>query len=170
MNFTNYISPLAFSKKTNQLIGGIFQWWYCPIEWLNGFPFLNASQQLPQPSLKSGRNWLTSGELPLYSSGYEQSATTTDAGTLFKRKVSAFEPGLDFSSFINVANLVANQFCFVGLVTAGQCYIIIGNNKAGLKIDPNTSTGVGPIGMPGTKLGLADESSTPALVLTSFNP
>lgn len=171
-NNTSYQPLQAFGNSDSNYWGGIIKFWYAPIEYLNGFPLVNPTNQklISQPSLIAGRNWLGAVEVPNDSVGYEEVAAYNSAGVFYKRKLQFFENGLSADKFNNVANSVYHQLCVVALVRSGLFYIVIGNNESGLKVDLNASTGVGPLGMPGNKLVLSDENISRAFVLPSFTP
>ena len=168
---TPFLPIVAFSNTNTFYLGGFTKLWFVPREWLDGFPELNPLTQVlaTEPPLLAGKNWL--GEIQVANEliGYEEISTLTTAGNFYKRKVSFSENGLSSTNHLNIGNLMGYELCVVGLVRSGNFFVVIGNDKAGLKIESNESTGNGPLGMPSTKIVLSDESIDKAIVLPSFS-
>lgn len=145
--------------------------WFVPREWLDGFPELNPLTQVlaTEPPLLAGKSWLGAIQVANELIGYEEISTLTTAGNFYKRKVSFSENGLSATNHLNIGNLMGYELCVVGLVRSGNFFVVIGNDKAGLKIESNEYTGNGPLGMPSTKIVLSDESVDKAIVLPSFS-
>lgn len=162
---------VSFSSTNTFYLGGFTKIWFAPREWLDGFPELNPLTQVlaTEPPLLTGKTWLGAIQVAEDLIGYEEISTLATAGNFYKRKVSFSENGLSASNHLNIGNLMGYELCVVGLVRSGNFFVVIGNDKAGLKMETNESTGNGPLGMPSTKIVLSDESIDKAIVLPSFN-
>ena len=171
MNNTPYLPIGAFNNTNTLYLGGFSKLWFVPREWLDGFPELNPLTQVlsSEPTLLVGKSWLSASQVANELMGYEETSNLTTAGNFYKRKVSFSENGLSATNHLNIGNLLGYEFCVVGLVRSGNFFMVIGNDKAGLKMEVTESTGNGPLGMPNTKIVLSDESVDRAMVLPSFN-
>ena len=171
MNNTNYLPPVAPSRTYSDYLGGLRKFWIAPREWLNGFPDVDPTTQVlaAEPTLLAGRDWMGPIDVSSEMMGYEEVSTPSPAGVFYKRKFSFLETGLAVSNHINIGNLMGYEFCVVGLVRSGAYFIVCGNDRAGMKLDTNEGTGIGPLGMPMTKLALTDERAEKAIVLPSFS-
>ncbi len=167
---TPYLPIQGFSNANADYFGGFTKLWFVPREWLDGFPELDPTTQVlvSEPALIGGKSWIGPISVANELIGYEEVSSLSAAGNFYKRKVSFSENGLAAINHINIGNLIGYELCVVGLVRSGAYHVVIGNDKAGLKLDSNESTGNGPLGMPMSKLVLSDESADKALVLPSF--
>jgi len=166
-----YLPIVGFGDTNTDYLGGLSKLWLVPREWLSGFPELDpTSQKLSaEPTLIAGKNWIGPIDVSDEMKAYEEVTASSAAGVYFKRKVSFGENGQAAANHLNIGNYIGYELCVVALVRSGAYFIVIGNDKAGLKLDINAGTGVGPLGMPSTKLVLSDESAFRALILANFS-
>lgn len=166
-----YLPIVGFSNASADYLGGLSKIWLVPREWIASFPELDPTTQLlvSEPTLIGGKNWIGPIAVANELIAYEEVSSLSAAGNFYKRKVSFSENGLSAANHLNITNMMGYECCVVGLVRSGAFFIVLGNDKAGLKLDVNSSTGNGPLGMPMTKLVLSDESADKAFVLGSFD-
>ncbi len=168
---TPYFPISAFKSTNTYYIGGLSKLWLAPREWLDGFPELNPLTQIlvSEPTLKSGAVWFNISQVSNEEISYEETSNLATAGNFYKRKLSFSENGLATANHINICNMMGYEFVAVGLVRGGNFFVVIGNDKQGLKLETNEETGKGPAGMPITKIVLSDECLDKAVLLSSFS-
>lgn len=170
MHLTQYIPLVSLGKSFGSYLGGICNFWYTPIQNLNGFPVINPATQFLQsePALKAGTNWYGPINVPNNELGFEQQSAKSNAGTFYKQKISLQIPGFDTYTHTNLDNTMPHQLCVVAKLRSGGYFIILGNDAVGLDVDINETTGIGAANTPVSKLVLSTESTTRAMVLPSF--
>jgi hypothetical protein len=170
MYSTAYL-PLHTIERLDVFTGGFCKWWYTPIESISSFPAVDpVTQKLNgEPALLAGKVWYGPVKVPESKTGWEEDLTRSKPGISYKEKVEGFQAGLSAGSHLNLENLVHHQVCIVGKVRSGGFYIVLGNDVAGLDLDVIATSGVGSVGMPGSKLAFTGEFKNKALILSTFN-